>query len=125
MPEEIRNQNQRNSKCHEGFTLLEVIIALSLAGVVIAVLSGAMLQTVYTQKLLAGRGTALMLGQGKLAELEQNVDPNSSGEFTKPYQGYKWRAVEADDGAAIILTVEWRNSYAKHQEIELRSYRYQ
>ncbi len=125
MPEKNSDLKQSGIKEQAGFTLLEVLVALSLAGVVIAIISGAMLQIVHTQQLLSGRGTALMLGQAKLAELEYQAEATSSGEFAKPYQSYKWRAIEEDDGAAIILTVEWRNSYAKHQQIELRSYRYQ
>lgn len=97
-----------------GFTLIEVILALSLAGLMFAALSGSFAHTVHTQKLLNGRVTAIILGQGKLAELEAGAESGSSGEFPAPHGNFKWFATEesGDDGSATItLTVEWGDDH--------------
>ncbi len=101
-------------KGSSGFTLIEVILALSLAGLMFAALSGSFAHTVHTQKLLSGRVTAIILGQGKLAELEAGAESGSSGEFPAPHDDFKWFAAEdsGDDGSVTItLTVEWGDEH--------------
>jgi prepilin-type N-terminal cleavage/methylation domain-containing protein len=95
-----------------GMTLLEVLAALVLAGIVLAVLQTSLAQSVFTQSSLSGRLAVISLGESKLAELEVGAEPASSGEFPAPYQKLSWRAFEETDNAGMIritLTVEWRD----------------
>jgi prepilin-type N-terminal cleavage/methylation domain-containing protein len=97
-----------------GFTLLEVLIAITITGLVIAVLSSTLIQATYGQHLLEERLTALIIGQGKLSELIYGSESGLSGDFAAPYiNKYKWNASEEsleDGNTKITLTVEWRDS---------------
>jgi prepilin-type N-terminal cleavage/methylation domain-containing protein len=109
-----------------GFTLIEVILALSLAGLIIAVFSGTFVQTVFTERQLAGRVTGLIIGQGKLAELELGSEPASSGRFDPPYESFHWFSKEetADDGSQRIhLTVTWEAPNGAPHRLLFQGYR--
>ena len=110
-----------------GYTLVEVILVLALAGLMVTSLSASFVQSVFIQKKLAGRLTAMVLGEGKLAELEQGSEPTNSGNFPKPYEKFTWVEQEetADDGTKVIhLTVEWRDLNVA-RSITLQGYRTQ
>jgi prepilin-type N-terminal cleavage/methylation domain-containing protein len=95
-----------------GFSLLEVLVALTLAGTVLGILASSFIQSAFTQQKIAGRVTAAIIGAGKLAELEQGSELASSGDFLPPYQNYNWFAAEEtapDDTVIITLIVEWRD----------------
>jgi prepilin-type N-terminal cleavage/methylation domain-containing protein len=107
----------------DGFTMIEVMLALVLAGLAIAVLGGAFAQATHLQKGLEGRTTAIALGQSKLAELEAGSEVGSSGDFPEPFREYHWNSQEEanGNGAKITLTVEWgdnRASIPRHKEFE-------
>ncbi len=96
-----------------GFTLLEVLVALSLAGTIIAVLAQSFMQSAFTQQKIGGRVAAMVVGAGKLAELERGAELALSGNFEEPYENYKWYASEdtaPDESVIITLTVEWKES---------------
>lgn len=108
-----------------GFTLVEVVLVLALASLMMASLSSSFIQSVFIQKKLAGKMTALILGEQKIAELEHGSEPTNSGGFPKPYTDYTWVAQEetADDGTKIIyLTVKWRE-FNVARSITLQGYR--
>lgn len=109
-----------------GFTLFEVLIALSLAGLVIGVLAESFNHSRFMQQHLEGRITALVLGEGKLAELAQDSEPASSGEFARPYNDFKWVAQEesAENGTKVIkLMVEWHRGQAAPERLSFTGYR--
>jgi type II secretion system protein I len=111
-----------------GFTLLEVLIAITITGVVIGVLSTALIQTNSAQHLLEERLTANIIGQGKMAELICGSEPGLSGDFAKPFQKYKWIASEEsvkDGSKKITLTVEWRDYRAFPHQASFLGYRFQ
>ncbi len=94
-----------------GFTLLEVLVALSLAGAGLAVLTESFMQSAFTQQKIAGRVAAMVLGSGKLVELERGNELALSGDFSKPYDNYIWSATEElapDESVIITLTVAWK-----------------
>ena len=110
-----------------GFTLLEVLIAITITGVVIAVLSTALIQTNSAQHLLEERLTAIIIGQGKMAELIFGSEPGLSGDFDKPFQKYQWHAAEEsekDSSKKITLTVEWRDYRAFPHQASFLGYRF-
>jgi prepilin-type N-terminal cleavage/methylation domain-containing protein len=94
-----------------GFTLLEVLVALSLAGAGLAVLAESFIQSAFTQQKIGGRVAAMVIGSGKLADLERGSELALSGDFSKPYDNYTWSATEEiapDESVIITLTVEWK-----------------
>ena len=93
-----------------GFTLIEVVLTLTLSGTVLAILASSYMQSAYTQQKIAGRVSAAILGSGKLAELEKGSELALSGDFYAPYDNYHWFATEEksrDESVTIFLTVEW------------------
>jgi prepilin-type N-terminal cleavage/methylation domain-containing protein len=122
MATQLRQHTQQGIKAGSdtGFTLIEVVLTLVLAGLAIAVLSKALLQSIYLQKVIDGRITAVVLGRSKLSELEAGSERDSSGEFPTPYQQFRWMATtEFKNGNnEIRLTVKWGDSRASfsHQK---------
>jgi prepilin-type N-terminal cleavage/methylation domain-containing protein len=101
---------EQQARTRSGFTLLETVAAVALAGLVIGILGQVLLQCTYTQKQLAGRVTAAVLGAGKLAELTRQAESGTFGEFPEPYRQYRWSCRTAALGNGIEkleLTVEW------------------
>lgn len=93
-----------------GFSLLEVLLAVTLTGLAAAVLTGSFLLATHTQKQLNGRAMAQILGASKLAELTAGSELTSSGVFPEPYQRFYWTSREEKAGngmIAVFLTVEW------------------
>jgi prepilin-type N-terminal cleavage/methylation domain-containing protein len=97
-------------KEQSGFTLLETVAAVALAGLVIGILAQVLLQSTYTQKQLAGRVAAAVLGTGKLAELARGAESATSGVFPEPHRQYRWSCHTEKLGNGLEqleLEVEW------------------
>jgi prepilin-type N-terminal cleavage/methylation domain-containing protein len=113
-------------KTRAGFTLLETVAAVSLAGVVIAILVQVFVQSIYTQKQLAGRVTAVILGAGKLNELVRQAETAAFGVFPVPYQHYRWECrTERQAGGLekLELVVEWSEKDGLLRKKTLQYYR--
>jgi prepilin-type N-terminal cleavage/methylation domain-containing protein len=116
--------NKRGSQ--SGFTLLETIVAVTVAGLVLGVLIQVFVQSTYTQKQLAGRVAAVILGGAKLDELARQADTGASGVFPAPYQQYRWssQTTELDNGVERReLVVEWRDPNGATRKRVCRQYR--
>lgn len=110
----------------QGFTLFETLLALSLSGLIIAILAGSYVESAHTQQAVAGQVTGLLLGRSKLAEIIQGSEPASSGEFNPSYRQYQWMAAEetSDTGVrSVHLTVKWRNENGMVRQVQLQAYR--
>jgi prepilin-type N-terminal cleavage/methylation domain-containing protein len=113
-------------KAQKGFTLLETIVAVALAGLALGVLTQVFVQSTYTQRQLAGRVMAVVLGTGKLGELACRADTSNSGVFPAPYQQYHWsfQTTTLDNGVeAQELVVEWSEINGPTRRKTLRQYR--
>ncbi|MGD9153989.1 MAG: prepilin-type N-terminal cleavage/methylation domain-containing protein [Bacillota bacterium] len=100
----------KNEKRQAGFSLFEVLAVLTLLGVVITVITASFLQSTATQQHLKGRLTALVLGEGKLAELLCGAEETTSGQFAAPYDDYAWESQsdEEESGMSLVaVTVKW------------------
>ena len=118
----IRGNGLPNSRYgkNDGFSLLEVLVAITITGLVITVLSGALIQNSRNQHLLEVRAVSQILGQGKLSEIISGGESGSFGDFTAPYDHYHWSTSEEtlpDGYTKISLTVEWRDTSVSHQTI--------
>lgn len=103
--------NKNHFKLQAGMTLLEVILALALAGLSAAVLGASFRQATHTREQLNGRVTAQILGAGKLAELTGGSELGNSGVFPEPYQKFNWVASEekTETGLSVVsIAVEWK-----------------
>jgi prepilin-type N-terminal cleavage/methylation domain-containing protein len=108
----VRLKNK--STTNKGFTLVETIMAVTLAGLTIAVLATSFINAVHLQKILEGRVTVIVLGESKLAELIGESEKSGSDVFPKPYANYKWLSQEetCEDGSTkITLTVDWGDGH--------------
>lgn len=115
-----------NNRGESGFSLLEVLLALILAGTTTAVLAFSYQQAVHLQKSVEGRVTAAVLGGSKLAELQEGSEPLDAGVFPVPYQRYRWAAREEADGNGrelIVLTVQWGDGNGATYQREFKAYR--
>ncbi|HYH05165.1 MAG TPA: type II secretion system protein [Bacillota bacterium] len=113
-------------KAEKGFTLLETIAAVAVAGLVIGILAQVLMQCAYTQKRLEGRVTAQVLGSGKLSELIWGAESASSGVFPEPYRNYRWtsRTEMLDNGMEKIeLELEWGETNGLLRKKILQHYR--
>lgn len=114
-------------KRDQGFTLIEVVVAITLAGLVTVSIAGLFAQAAFTQQYTNRRVTASIIGAGKLAEVECNSEQASSGTFPKPYDDFSWSVYEEpgeNDVKTLILTVQWKEAkYATPRQLILKDYR--
>jgi general secretion pathway protein I len=84
---------------NKGFTLLEVMIAVSLIAVALVTLLGSQSQSVSYANIAKFETMAALLAQSKMSEiLIQDADSLSSdsGNFGDDYPGYAWEATVSD-----------------------------
>jgi general secretion pathway protein I len=116
---------------HGGFTLLEVMIAISLLAISLTTLFGSQSQSVSLGSTTKFNTQAPFLAQQKLAEYTRTPDrPTSdSGDFGDKFPGYQWK-IEAEDAnleaskilskledtfQRVTLTVSWGDSHYVYQ----------
>lgn len=115
-----------NNRSQAGFSLLEVLLALVLAGTATAVLAFSYQQAAHLQKSIDGRIAAIVLGNSKLAELQAGSEPLDAGGFPAPYQRYRWTAREESDEYGremIFLTIQWGDGDQATYQKEFQAYR--
>ena len=81
-------------RAQQGFTLIEVLIALVIVAVALAALSQTLGQTVFQQSGLQNRVIATWVAQNRLIELQQALDTSSSGgdkKQTVNFMGADWQ----------------------------------
>lgn len=116
---------------HGGFTLLEVMIAISLLAISLTTLFGSQSQSVSLGSTTKFNTQAPFLAQQKLAEYTRTPDrPTSdSGDFGDKFPGYQWK-IEAEDAnleaskilskledtfQRVTLTVSWGDNHYVYQ----------
>jgi prepilin-type N-terminal cleavage/methylation domain-containing protein len=124
LPEKTHPISKKSSG-NEGFTIVEVLVALMLLGV-----AGMMTVTLTTQNqdnLAQTRlqDTAIVLAREKLFELENDglsASTEKSGDFRPEHSGFTWKAsTHATNTSAIyrlLLTVSWGDEEDKDVAIE-------
>ncbi len=120
---------------HGGFTLLEVMIAISLLAIALTTLFGSQSQSVSLGSTTKFNTQAPLLAQLKLAEFTKTTErPTSdSGDFGDKFPGYQWK-IETEDAnleaseilskledtlQRLTLTISWGDN---HYVYEIKSY---
>jgi hypothetical protein len=101
-------------------------VAITLAGLVTASIAGLFAQSAFTQNNVNQRVTALIIGAGKLAEIEYKSEQGSYGNFPVPYENFNWYVYEEtgdNDVKTLILTVEWKEGNSdQSRQVILKDY---
>ena len=95
---EIRNSQpaNRNLQPDSGFTLLEIMVALSIIAIVLVSVYKMQAQTISMNYEARFYATAPLLAQLKIAEVEmENSDEQTdeSGDFGDEFPGYRWNVI--------------------------------
>ena len=124
----------KNSVRLAGFTLLEIMAAVSIIAIVFVSVFKMHAQTVSMSGRVRFNAIAPLLAQGKLAdyELKSKEDlSDDSGDFGENHPGYHWRVsisdVESDvleDTAEGLKRIDVFVSYAEENSFQLRTYRF-
>ncbi|MFC1534076.1 prepilin-type N-terminal cleavage/methylation domain-containing protein [Thermodesulfobacteriota bacterium] len=123
-------------RTEQGFTLLEVMVALSIIAIALTAVLGMQSQSLSLASEAKFGTTASLLAQGKIAEIETlNTEDlvSSSGDFGEDFDGYSWQievnnvVLESTEGIfrhlrQIDLKVSWGES--EQYQYDLRLYRF-
>ena len=94
-----RQRRTRNLQSDLGFTLLEIMVAISIIGIVLVSVYKMHAQTISMHYEARFYTTAPLLAQLKMAEIETKLleeQTNDSGDFGDEFPGYRWNVVTAD-----------------------------
>lgn len=115
----------KQSSGNEGFTIVEVLVALVLLGVAVMMTVNLTTQNQDNLAQTRSQDTAIVLARAKLFELENDglsASTGKSGDFRPEHPDFTWKAsAHATNKAAIyrlLLTVSWGNEEDKGVTIE-------
>ncbi len=113
----VRNRSERTA----GFTLVEVMVALAIAGLSLAAVAASISQMVDAGAAMQERTYASWIAQNKITELRlANVVPEVSqtnGELRYAALEWAWRATISETGVENLFRVEVAVSYAGSDDI--------
>ncbi len=113
----VRNRSERTA----GFTLVEVMVALAIAGLSLAAVAASISQMVDAGAAMQERTYASWIAQNKITELRlANVVPEVSqtnGELQYAALEWAWRATISETGVENLFRVEVAVSYAGSDDI--------
>jgi len=78
-----------------GFTLLEVMVALTIVGIAVVSMIGVMQRNILANDNLHQMTRATFLAKQKMAEIENRIEgafDQQEGEFLPPHQDFSWRS---------------------------------
>ncbi len=105
----------------QGFTLVEVMVALAIIGLSLLAVAAKMGQMIDTANVMRERTYASWIAQNKIAELRlANVLPevsSSSGEVDYAGSEWGWRAVVSETGVENLFRVDVSVSYAGSDDV--------
>ena len=93
------DKTKGSAQASAGFTLLEVMVAVSIMAVALVAVFGSQSQSVTLATEAKFSTTAAFLAQSKMAEIEAGLDDalaSDSGDFGEDFPGYLWE-VEVSD----------------------------
>ncbi len=115
----------------QGFTLLEVMIALAIAGIALVTLLSLSNRSIGVNDRLQKITQATLLAQEKMSEIEASAENGEleisadEGQFEDPFQEYRWQLSFEDTPLAsvtmVIVNVLWGDP-DKNEQVELNSF---
>jgi len=102
---QYRKARPRSQRISFGFTLLEVMVALSVMSIVLVSVYRMHSQSLTMNTAARFYTQAPILAQGKMAELEalsSGAFPENSGDFGEQFPGYSWKTSVADITSEIL-----------------------
>ena len=107
-----------------GFTLIEVMVALAIAGLSLAAIAASVSQMIDAGSTMQERTYASWIAQNKIAEMRlANVVPevsNTNGEVNYAGLEWGWRAIISETGVENLFRVDVEISYAGSDAIVRR-----
>ena len=108
-------------KAEDGFTLLEVMVAIALIAIALMAVLGSQSQSVSLAGEARFNTTAALLAQSKMAEIESQAPEDltaDSGDFDEDFPGYTWKLAVSnviidrpenvsDHLKQVDLTISW------------------
>lgn len=119
------------TQCADGFTLLEVMIALAVVAIALVTLLGLSNRTVLVHERIQKLTRATLLAQQLMAEQEVQlagtgtVDEEREGVFEEPFAGFSWRIYYENTMIPQVRQIHVQVSWgrAQHNEqVELISF---
>ena len=89
----------RDNRRSAGFTLLEILVAMSIMAIVLVAVYRMHAQTISMANTSRFYTTALLLAQSKLADVERSgaeALSGDAGKFEAPFEGYAWKTIFGD-----------------------------
>lgn len=112
--------NNRSDRC-AGFTLIEVMVALAIAGLSLAAVAASVSQMIDAGSTMQERTYASWIGQNKVAEMRlANVVPEvseSSGIVEFAEREWGWRATVSETGVENLYRVDVAISFAGNEAV--------
>ena len=113
----IKTRSERNA----GFTLVEVMVALVIAGLSLAAVAASISQMVDAGSAMRERTYASWIAQNKIAELRlANVVPevsSTTGEIEYAALDWAWRSTISETGVENLYRVDVEISYAGSDQV--------
>lgn len=101
---------------HRGFTLIEVMVALTIVALSLTAIAASMNQMIDAANTMRDRTFASWIAQNKITEMRlSNIVPevsSTSGELDYAHTEWAWRAVVSETGIENFLRVDVAISYA-------------
>jgi len=125
------NRKIKTKALSEGFTLLEVMIAISILAIAMVVILGLRNRAIDLNGYARDLTTASLLAQSKMGEWELKGFPDTgetSGEFGKENPDFKWQVIVTptpfDDLRELEVIVSWKRGI-RDETLDLTTYVFQ
>lgn len=123
---------QKDRSQEQGFTLLEVMIALAIVGTTLIAMLSLGNRTIATNDHLQRLTQATLLAQEKMTEIEQSAAANRSlelqngqGVFAEPFNDFSWQTAFSATPIAqvqqVVVTVRWGET-DRNELVDLTSF---
>ena len=131
----LKAEKRVQPKTEAGFTLLEIMVAVSIVAIVLVSVYKMQAQTIWMSNIVKFHTTAPLLAQQKLAEFEtlsSHQQISDSGDFGDEFPGYAWQlSVDdvdsellgsvAEDLKRVDVTITFRQNENRYH---IRAYRF-
>jgi general secretion pathway protein I len=107
---------------NSGFTLLEVMVALSIVGIALVVMLGLTQRSILVNDRLQQMTRATLLAKQKMAEIENGISSEldqNRGDFSEPNQNFSWRSITTPTPIVGIAQIDLSVIWGDERENEL------